>query len=484
MDIGQLGKFRLLHKIATGGMGELFLARHVDWPESAEPVVLKRILPHLSRDEKFIGMFMQEARLAADFNHKNLVKVLDFGKEDDTFYMTMQYHPGQTLDAVLRKLDSHREVWDYECGIHIVKEILDGLWYIHSIKDDKGRSGRVIHLDINPGNILISPGGQVKILDFGVAQSAIYGSLCKQERNHCGTPGYMSPEQYMGDELSAASDLYSVGIILYECTVLQPLFSHQPSDPSVIAAVTNGIIKKPRMVDPDFPEKLEGIIMKSLAVKPQKRFSGAREFRTALLEAARSLNYNVTPQRLAQALNKLPQSSEEDIRRRTSARAGLRRDAVLTAFTPEFRTESHLDDVEFPQQMPSADISRAVETENRKLKIAFAVFGILLALICGTFGYEFVQSRAASEIGENRELTKLEGQGRIYVDTIPSGARIMISSRDITGSTPVEVDGLELNRDLDVEIFLEGYKPRREVVRLSSEAPADALLIRLEKEIK
>lgn len=462
-------------------MGELFLARHVDWPENAEPVVLKRILPHLSQDEQFVRMFMQEARLAADFNHKNLVKVLDFGKEDDTFFMTMKYHAGQSLDVVLKKLEGHSGIWDYECGIYIVKEILDGLWYIHSMKDEKGRAGRVIHLDINPGNILISPGGQVKILDFGVAQSAIYSGLCKQERNHCGTPGYMSPEQYMGDDLSAASDLYSVGIILYESTTLQPLFSHQPSDPSVVAAVTNGIIKKPRMVDPEFPVKLEEIIMKSLALKPQKRFSSAREFRTDLLSLARNLNYNITPQRLAQALSKLPQSSEEESKRRNTARAGLRKDAVLTAFTQDFRTESHLD-MEAPISLPPENEDSALIREKTKLKISFAVFGILLALICGAFGYKFVQSRSAIEISENREMIQVEGKGRIYVDTIPSGARIMVSSRDITGSTPVEIDGLDLNRDLDVEVFLEGYKPMREVVRLSSEAPSDALLLKLEND--
>ncbi len=478
----QFGKFRLLKKLATGGMGELFLARHVDWPADAEPVVLKRILPHLGKNPEFVKRFMQEAKIAARFEHKNLVKVLDFGKEDNIYFMTMKYFPGRNLQEVLHDLEKRQDIWDYECAIYIVLEILDGLSYIHSMSD---KGGGFVHLDLNPANIQIGPKGEIKILDFGLAEAFGFGANnnIDGQKSQCGTPAYMSPEQCKGKKLDTRSDIYSAGVILYEAATLAKLFPNGPSDPSVMTAIAEGEISKPSLVKEEFPAELEEIILRALKLKSQRRYTTAKDFSNKLKSFSRKHNYNVGAARLTQALRKLSSDSEEDKAKRKEARSNRDRSGVLSAFSPQTKTESIVPSVSEFMGVKRGLLERAEQEEQkRNLNIAYFAFGVILALLLAVFSLMYAKRVGVIERDTNGDY--IPKYGKIYIQTDPPGARLMVSSRKIDQPTPVSIDQIELDREVEVEIFLEGYEPELRRLKLSRKSRLEALLVELEPQEK
>jgi len=298
----QFGKFRLIRKIATGGMGEIFLARHVDQPENQPPVALKRILPHRAKDPRFVKVFFQEAKIIKELNHPNLVRVLDFGKEQDAFYMTMDFVDGVNLDAVLTAAP---EAWPVACGVEIVRQALSGIGHAHARADKDGRKLNIVHLDLSPHNLMVDRNGAVRILDFGVSK-AIYEEDHKAFNALRGTYAYMSPEQCREQEVDRRSDLFTLGILLYELTTLKPLFRVQPSEFMILKAITEGMIPPPTNALKEYPPALERVIFRALEVDPARRYQSADAFGQALKHVVDSLHLEHGPELLARAVAALP----------------------------------------------------------------------------------------------------------------------------------------------------------------------------------
>ncbi len=308
------GRYRLIAKLAVGGMAELFIAYQKGVGGFNKKVVIKCILPYLSQNEEFIDMFLAEARLAAHLNHPNVVQIYEVDQIDGIYYMSMEYIPGQNLREVTRRL--YRQLGDnqsppYDLLAAIFAQAAAGLDYVHRATDQNNQPLGLIHRDISPNNLILSYEGQVKIVDFGVAKART------QERETevgvlKGRLSYMSPEQVSGEKLDGRSDIFSLGVVLYELTTNRRLFRRK-SEPETIQALLSGPIPSPRVFYPDYPPALEKIVFKMLQRDRELRYQSAAEVQSDLEEFLASQGKLYGPSRLSELMAQLfPKEIEKD----------------------------------------------------------------------------------------------------------------------------------------------------------------------------
>jgi serine/threonine-protein kinase len=285
----KIGRHQVVGYIATGGMAELFLGKE----PSGRPVVIKRILPHLARQASFVSMFIDEARIGSMAKHPNLVQVLELGQVGTDLFLVMEYLVGENLAGLVRRLVKRREMIPPALAAYLVAEVCDGLHAAHELCDEQGQRMDLVHRDVSPQNIFITYGGDVKLLDFGVATAA-YRLTQTATGEVKGKYAYMSPEQCHGDELDRRCDLFSLGTVLYELTTLRRLFK-RPNELQVMKAVTEDPIPRPTREIEGYPEVLEDVCVRALARDPRQRYGTAAEMRDALLAASQQLGLSGDP---------------------------------------------------------------------------------------------------------------------------------------------------------------------------------------------
>jgi serine/threonine protein kinase len=276
----RLGNYRLLRLLASGGMGEVFFARHEGPAGFAKPAVVKRILPHLAAEKTFVKMFLNEARLAALLQHTNVVQIFELGEVAGTYFIAMEYVHGRTLRAVHRKLrDSGRQFPPAELA-RIVSQALAGLHYAHSLKNEAGEPLQIIHRDMSPDNIIVGFDGAVKVLDFGIAKAVSAASITDAGTVKGKSP-YMSPEHLRNEALDARSDLWAVGVLLFEMLAGERPFS----SPSLMVLVEQ-VLAQPapdlRQLAPQAPDRLCSIVYRALEKDRDRRYASAEDFASAL----------------------------------------------------------------------------------------------------------------------------------------------------------------------------------------------------------
>ncbi len=289
------GKYFLLHRIAAGGMAEVWLAKQQGWDGFEKLVVIKQILPHLAENTEYEQMFLDEARMAADLRHNNVVSTFEIGEEQGSYYMAMEFLNGYDLRALVETFKKNRHI-PYQIAVGIAKEACSGLHYAHTKKDLNGKKLSIIHRDVSPQNIIVTFEGLTKIVDFGIAKavnqtSETLSGVLK------GKYSYMSPEQAAGKIIDHRSDQFSLGIILYELTTMRRLFKRE-NEISTHQAIMRCDVKRPSKFIKDYPSRLESIVMKALSKNPRDRFSGCWEFNGALEEFLLHENYVHTPKKL------------------------------------------------------------------------------------------------------------------------------------------------------------------------------------------
>lgn len=278
----QFGEYRLLRKLAQGGMAELFLAQGPDGSICA----IKRILPHLAHEEGFIRMFIDEARIVQHLDHPNIAGVLDQGKVEGYYFIALEYVEGHSLLAVSERARQQKIPLPYGLLAHVIGELLGGLGAAHAARDHKGRHLGIVHRDVTPQNVMISYAGDVKLIDFGVAKAR--ARLTKTEAGFTkGKLAYMSPEQARGEELDGRSDLFSVGIVLWEITTGHRLFNKEGPG-GILGAIVSEPIPPPSIKKRKYPRDLENIVMRALAKEVGERWQSAEEMRAALMRFAAS----------------------------------------------------------------------------------------------------------------------------------------------------------------------------------------------------
>jgi serine/threonine protein kinase len=268
------GNYTLLEKLAMGGMAEVFLAKKMGVTGVEKYVAIKRILPQHSQQEEFIEMFRHEASIAINLSHSNIVSIFDFGLEEKQFYIVMDFCSGRNLRQVLNHIRKTETQLSFEHAIFIVREIAAGLDYAHRAMDNKtGRPLNIIHRDISPQNVMISFEGEVKIVDFGIAKAET-----QTENTQAGTLkgkfGYMSPEQVEGAALDLRTDVFSLGILLWELLANDRLFMAN-NEQATIRKIKECKIPPLRQLNPSIPAELERIVNKALTKDRNLRYQAA-----------------------------------------------------------------------------------------------------------------------------------------------------------------------------------------------------------------
>ena len=296
------GKYRVVKDLGQGGMAQVFLAS-LDGPDGfSKTCVVKRILPELSRDPAFTQMFVSEAKVAAMLSHPNIVQAFEFGIAEEHYYLAMEYVPGASLDQLFRV---SRNVFPLgpRVAVEVGMQVARALSYAHSFTLPDGMPLGLIHRDISPDNVLISRDGVVKLADFGVVKSAVNTNATVTGVVK-GKYSYMSPEQVTNHAMDQRSDLFSLGILLYEVATGRRLFKGD-SLATTVAAVAAAEVPAPSQLMAGFPPVLEQIILKTLARDANDRYQTASQLAAELETFRTSQGWPGGGRHLAKVLNTL-----------------------------------------------------------------------------------------------------------------------------------------------------------------------------------
>jgi serine/threonine-protein kinase len=276
------GKYRVGEKLAAGGMGVVYRAVYCPEGGFERDVAVKRVHAHLASQPRVVEAFRREAALCSRLVHPNIVQVLDFGSVDESYFFAMEYVDGMSLAELLRTVRDRNERIPSALVTYIAQEICAGLRCAHDgVSDGHGGFLRVIHRDLSPSNVLLSRQGQVKILDFGIAR-VLDGAGEMHTTTVAGKLAYMAPEQLTAGTLDQRTDLFALGIVVWEMLCVQPLFAG-PSDGATVMAVTQKPIPPPSTIRPDLVGgHWDGWVAHALSRSPQDRFQSARDMLAAL----------------------------------------------------------------------------------------------------------------------------------------------------------------------------------------------------------
>ncbi len=291
--VQKLGRYQVQSLLATGGMAEIYRARG----PAGEEAVVKVITRERAEDQKFIQMFLDEARLVAGLNHPNIARLLEVGKEGQVYFLAMEFVHGETVRAVLEVSARARQPIPPGIALAIVARVAHALHHAHDRKGLSGTQLEIVHRDVTPANVMLGYDGVVKLLDFGIARAK-----GRAQETQSGTVkgkfAYMAPEQCKGKPVDRRADVFSLGIVLYELTTLRRAFRGE-SDYETLQKIVTLDIAPPSKVVPGYPPALEAIVQRAMALDPDARFQTAIEMATALEAVAVGLGGLASPAALA-----------------------------------------------------------------------------------------------------------------------------------------------------------------------------------------
>jgi len=297
------GRYQILKHLASGGMAELYLARAQGIAGFERYVVVKRIRHEHSRDQRFVQMFLDEARLAAQLHHQHIGQVYDIGEDDGTYYFTMEYVHGENVRELLHKVALLGRQVPLEHALTVVAAAAAGLHYAHEKRGADRQPLGIVHRDVSPSNLLVAYDGAVKVVDFGIAKAAVRMSETRSGTLK-GKIAYMSPEQCTGRAVDRRSDVFALGIIAYELTTVTRLFKGD-NDYITMNRIATGEVPPPSTKRADYPRGLEAIVMKALALDPAQRYQSAGEMLAAIEALAVSERVALSPLALGRYLREL-----------------------------------------------------------------------------------------------------------------------------------------------------------------------------------
>ena len=262
-------------------MAEVFKAKRTGVEGFEKIVALKRILPHLSDNKEFLDMFVDEAKMVAGLAHPNIVQIFDLGRIEKSYYIAMEYVHGRDLRTIMKRAREKGLRMPLDLSLRVVSQVCAALEYAHRKKDERGRPMEIVHRDVSPQNILISFEGEVKLVDFGIAKAATKASNTDRGALR-GKLLYMSPEQAWGRPIDRRSDVFSLGIVLYEMVTETKPFVGAGTELTILELVRQCVITPAREINPRVPEALDRVIMKALAREPDERYQDAGQMQRGL----------------------------------------------------------------------------------------------------------------------------------------------------------------------------------------------------------
>lgn len=456
----RFGKYALLSKFATGGMAELFLALQRSVAGFEKMLVLKRILPNLAKDEKFITMLLQEARIAATLNHPNIAHIYDVGVENGEYYIAMEHVHGEDLRSIVRAMKQH-EVRDFplEHALAIVLGCAAGLAYAHEQKGLDGQPLQIVHRDVSPQNILVTFNGDVKLVDFGIAKAGRANHDITASGKLRGKIPYMSPEQAQGLPVDARSDVFSLGVILFELCTGKRLF-RGATEYETLKLIISEPYPPPNAVNPNLSADLSAIIERALARDPAARYQSARELQADLEEYVRRAQLSVSALSLSTWMHGL-------FERKLAVQEGLLRDGqklaeVLAQQADEEERARATDRFSF---MPSLAPRPLPPKKSAWGKVALGFFTVVAI---GVVTFFFLIPK----------LARLE-TGTLVVRSNPTGAAIWIDGDRRPERTPADISGFPLGASYTLKLTRDGYRPSTQVLYLTEEHNSDAVAVDL-----
>jgi serine/threonine-protein kinase len=457
-------------------MAEIVLGKLTGPIGFERPVVIKRILPHLARQSLFVEMFLDEARIGAEIRHPNVVQTYELGRDGDELFLVLEYLEGESGAGLMRRAAARSDILDYGLAAYIIAEACAGLHAAHELKDRSGRTRHLVHRDVSPQNVFITYAGEVKVLDFGIAKAA--GRLSHTEVGQVkGKFSYMSPEQCLGAPLDPRSDIFSLGIVLYEVSTFRRLFK-RANDLMVLKAVTEEPITPPSREVPGYPPCLEAIILKALSRPREQRYQSATEMRRELLAAMRELGVGDEPsERLSETMHRLfPERIEEKRQMLQRVQAG----SHITRLPPSEIDQS----IDLPSvvamisPMPSMTGSAPAPDLRPQRWLTLGVGAVVLVSVLtagliwnGRSGAPqpiVVAPPAALDPGPGRAVpasapASLPAEVVIRIETTPPGVRLVVNGQ-VRGVTPVDVRVPRSKVPVPLELSREGFDSLSEQV--------------------
>jgi eukaryotic-like serine/threonine-protein kinase len=307
----QFGRYRLTERIAVGGMGEVFLARYLTAAGIERLAVVKRILPHLSKNQKFVDYFLNEGRITSLFCHPNVVQTLELGRTAGQYYIAMEHIPGQTLVRLLATAMRMRQSLSIPLIHSLATQIVSALDYIHELANLEGDPLKIIHMDLAPHNILVTPDGQAKLLDFGISSAAGLAEGPAQP-DFRGRTAYLAPEQIDGLSLDRRVDIFAMGVILHEMVLARPLFRSR-ADRHTATRILYAPIPGLRAGRSDCPEMLEEIVLTALERDRERRYQQAFQMHEDLETMSQAYSIVSNTQQMRAELARLMSGAELEV---------------------------------------------------------------------------------------------------------------------------------------------------------------------------
>jgi len=355
----RLGRYELLARLATGGMGEIFLARLEGAAGFEKLYVVKRILPHLADDARFRQMLISEAQIAAKMAHANICHVYELGETAGQLYIVMEYLEGVTLLPLLRRASKHQGHLEFGFIAAVAAQTCDALHYAHELKDRDGEMLGLVHRDVTPSNIFLTDSGVAKVLDFGIAKAR--GASTKTEDGAVkGKYAYMAPEQLRGGAIDRRVDLFALGVVLYEMVALRRLFQRK-TDYLTFRAVMEQPIPDIRRYRPDIPDALANVLVRALDREPTTRFESARQLGGAMLDALNAAGLRPWTQGdigdfvKANFANELGKRSQQVMSAVSRTQPGASSRSTMPLIVHEDVTNDSSEDDEFPSVETDVD---------------------------------------------------------------------------------------------------------------------------------
>jgi serine/threonine protein kinase len=470
------GKYYLYERLAVGGMAEIFKAKMFGVDGFEKTMVVKQILPQYSRHREFIQMFIDEAKITVSLSHGNIVPVFELGEIEGIYYIAMECVDGKTLGEVMDAgLDSGRRL-SIPHALYICAEMLAGLDFAHRKTDDDGRPLGIVHRDVSPQNILLSYDGAVKVVDFGIARAAT-----KVHETQAGVIkgkfGYMSPEQAMGQDVDRRSDIFAAGILLYEMLTLERLFQGA-TDGVTLDRVKRADVPTPSRTNPQLPPKVDAIVFKALARRPEDRYQTAGEMRQAVIRYLYSLPDEASAETLSSYVRGL--FAEELEARKCQPPVAMPQQppaqpapapVVAAGASPPAQPPPEALFQPLPSGGPSApaaggldddavdDFSYARAGRRAKWIALLVLLGLLVAggVVFGPAIGRLFDTMGAV-IDESAERLAQKKLGTLYVRSRPKGASVYFSNRKV-GTTDMRISSIDPSREYELVLTLEGYQP-------------------------
>ncbi|MCB9666905.1 MAG: serine/threonine protein kinase [Myxococcales bacterium] len=294
-------RYRVLERLEAGGMAEVFRGAAISVQGFKKSVAIKRVLPHLVQNKKFLKMFLDEARLGAKLSHGNIVTVFDIGAADSTYFIVMEFVDGTNLKRMMEALRKKGETVPVNEAVYICMEACRGLSYAHELVDDDGSPLHLVHRDVSPPNIMLTKRGEVKLTDFGLAKATT--QLEKTDPGVVkGKFSYLSPEAAMGQEVDARADVFALGVVLWEMLAGRRLFIGE-NDYQTVKLVQHAQVPSLGALNAEVDSELEELVNKTLARNPDERFQSARDMGNALADYLFGHQRRVTSYDIANLVN-------------------------------------------------------------------------------------------------------------------------------------------------------------------------------------